>query len=94
MRKKGKDSIEFSKRARREGELYPRCNAVRRELELPSTPFNDHLGKVYYPLKSIRNEAKLLKFSSGLEDERLIFSLERISLDGDAPYTAATILFG
>ncbi len=74
--------------------VCPRCNGVRREQEFPSTPFNDHLDKVYSPLKSIENEIRLLKISSSLEEEPLVCSLEPISLDGDAPYTALSYCWG
>jgi hypothetical protein len=75
-------------------EVCPRCNSVRRKQEFPSTPFNDHLDKVYSPLKSIGNEIRLLKISSGLEDEPLMCILEPISLDGDVLYTALSYCWG
>jgi hypothetical protein len=75
-------------------EVCPRCNGVRRKQEFPSTPFNDHLNKIYSPLKSIKNEIRLLKISSGLEDEPLMCTLESISLDGDVLYTAVSYCWG
>jgi hypothetical protein len=74
--------------------VCPRCNNVRREQELASTSFNDYLDKVYTSLKSIENEIRLLKIHPGLENEPLICSLEPISLDSDAPYTALSYCWG
>lgn len=74
--------------------VCPRCNSKRSEQLFPSTPFNDHLDKIYTPFKSVEKEIRLLKISSGLEDDPLRCSLEPIALDGDARYTALSYCWG
>jgi hypothetical protein len=74
--------------------VCPRCNGIRREQEFPSTLFNNYLDKIYTPLKSIKNEIRLLKISPSLEEEPLRCSLEPISLDDNARYTALSYCWG
>jgi hypothetical protein len=74
--------------------LCPRCKNIWIEEGLPSTPFNDHLNKIYTPLESVEKKIRVLNISSGLEDEPLSCSLEPISLDDDARYTALSYCWG
>jgi hypothetical protein len=68
--------------------VCPRCKAIRREQEFPSTASNADLDKIYAPLESVKREIRLLKTISGLEDEPLRCSLEVISLEDNARYSA------
>ena len=73
--------------------VCPRCKSLRREQAFPSTPFKDHLNKIYTPLNSAGKEIRLLKIASGLEDEPLNFSLKPVSLN-DARHTALSYCWG
>jgi hypothetical protein len=74
--------------------VCPRCKAIRREQEFPSTASNADLDKIYAPLESVKREIRLLKTISGLEDEPLRCSLEVISLEDNARYSALSYCWG
>ena len=73
--------------------VCPRCKSLRREQAFPSTPFKDHLDKIYTPLNSAGKEIRLLKIASALDYEPLNCSLEPVSLN-DACYTALSYCWG
>jgi Heterokaryon incompatibility protein (HET) len=62
--------------------------------EFPSTASNADLDKIYAPLESVKREIRLLKTISGLEDEPLRCSLEVISLEDNARYSALSYCWG
>lgn len=74
--------------------VCPRCSGIWRGQGFLSTPSNDYLDKIYTSSKLTENEIRLLKISPGFEEEPLCCSLEPISLNDNAPYTALSYCWG